>query len=181
MSRMTPDRWLGLVTLLAALVVLLVWIPRDVDSGIAEVVRRRTVLGDALAPTVAATLLALAGLGLLIGRGAEDVPRLDMTSLRWMLSLCAVMAVSLALMRWTGPAAAALLGAGEYRLLRADLPWKYLGFLIGGTLMIFALTSLAEGRIRPRRLALAFAAALIMALLYDLPFDDLQLPPNGDV
>jgi hypothetical protein len=30
-------------------------------------------------------------------------------------------------------------------------------------------------------LAIGLIAALCMALFYDLPFEDLQLPPNGDV
>lgn len=187
MPRMTPDRWIGLVTLLTALVILFIWIPLDVDSGLAERVRRRWVLGDALAPTVAASLLGLAGLMLFFtggprpGTGTGTGPRLDLQSVRWILALFTALAVSLALMRWTGPVLAHLLGAGEYRLIRTTFPWSYSGFLTGGTLLIFSLTSLAEGQIRLKRLALAFAAALIMALLYDLPFDDLLLPPNGDV
>ncbi len=181
MPRLTPDRWLGLITLGLALVILFVWIPLDVDSGLTETVRRRTVLGDALAPTMAAALLGLAGLALFLKGGHSDSVHLDRTSLIWALSLIATLTAALALMRWTGPALAALLTDTEYRLLRTTLPWTYLGFLTGGTLLIFTLTSLAEGRMRLGRLALAFAAALVMALLYDLPFDDLILPPNGDV
>ena len=74
-----------------------------------------------------------------------------------------------------------LLDGGEYRLLRDTAPWKYLGFVVGGTFMIFTLMSLADGRLRLMRLAMALLVTVIMALLYDLPFDDLQLPPNGDV
>ena len=181
MPRFSPDRWLGLITLIAALVILFVWIPLDVDSGIADRVRRRLVLGDALAPTVAATLLGLAGLILFLQGGEADGPSLDWAALKWIVALFAVLTVSLAIMRWTGPLATAFLGAGEYRLLRATFPWSYLGFVTGGTVLVFGLISLSEGRMRTARLALAVIAVLVMAAFYDLPFDDLLLPPNGDV
>jgi hypothetical protein len=68
-----------------------------------------------------------------------------------------------------------------YRPLRASVPWKYLGYVAGGAMLIFGLISLAERRMRPEHLFLSFVAALALALLYDLPFEDLLLPPNGDV
>ena len=70
---------------------------------------------------------------------------------------------------------------GDYRPLRDEIPWKYVGFVCGGGLLIFALIALVERRLRPVRLVLAFAFALALALIYDLPFEDLLLPPNGDV
>ncbi len=83
-------------------------------------------------------------------------------------------------MRYAGPLAAGALGE-KYRLLRDERPWKYVGFIIGGGGMIFGLMSLAEGRVQNIRLALALAIAAGLALIYDLPFEDLLLPPNGDV
>ena len=83
--------------------------------------------------------------------------------------------LALVVMRFAGPLAAEL-AAGDYRPLRDDPPWKYIGFVAGGALLIFSLNALVE-----RRLALAIAIALALALAWDLPFEDLLLPPNGDV
>ena len=71
-------------------------------------------------------------------------------------------------------------GETPYRVLRATAPWKYLGFALGGTVMTFGLIALSQHRPSWRLAALAFVATLVIALLYDLPFDNLLLPPNGD-
>ena len=82
----------------------------------------------------------------------------------------------------TGPILAWIVTGGEtpYRVLRATAPWKYLGFALGGTVMTFGLIALSQHRPSWRLAALAFVATLVIALLYDLPFDNLLLPPNGD-
>ena len=69
----------------------------------------------------------------------------------------------------------------SYRALRATPPWNYTGYLLGGTLVIAALITRINGNVRGKALLIGFIACLVIALLYDLPFDDLQLPPNGDV
>ena len=84
------------------------------------------------------------------------------------------------LMRYTGPIVAMLMNL-DYRPLRATPPWHYIGFLVGGTILIGGLTSLVERRLSARNFVIGFIAALVVALIYDLPFDDLILPPNGDV
>ena len=84
-------------------------------------------------------------------------------------------------MRWAGPALAGLLTDEGYRPLRDTAPWKYLGFLVGGSGMIAAMISLVEGRISRRAVLIGLVAAVALILVYDLPFDDLLLPPNGDV
>jgi len=38
-----------------------------------------------------------------------------------------------------------------------------------------------EGRLRWRILIISLLAVLILMLIYDLPFKNLLLPPNGDV
>jgi len=60
-------------------------------------------------------------------------------------------------------------------------PWKYLGYLLGGTLLIAGVVAWIERGVRWRSVVLAFGVVLALAMLYDLPFDDLLLPPNGDV
>ena len=47
--------------------------------------------------------------------------------------------------------------------------------------LVAGLIALIEGRLRPRTLLIGALAALALIVLYDLPFEDLQLPPNGDV
>ena len=96
----------------------------------------------------------------------------------------AIAALAFAVVRLAGPLAAELT-VGDYRPLRDEPPWKYIGFVCGGGLLIFGLMSLVERRLSLARLALAFAVAvavaLALALAHDLPFEDLLLPPNGDV
>ena len=86
-------------------------------------------------------------------------------------------------MRWTGPAAVALFGPEGvgYRALRDTVPWKLIGFLCGGTVMILGPIVLVERRLRWQAVAVAVVATVAMIVIYDLPFDDLLLPPNGDV
>ncbi len=176
---MTSDRWLGLFFLALALVIIFIWAPLDTGSGIAEKVRRRWSIGDALGPTVAGVVL-LIGAVLAGWKPGKDAPRLSQKNVIWVVGLIALFAVSIAVMRWAGPLAASVTEEG-YRPLRATIPWKYLGYLIGGTLMVGGLTSLVRGQFRASDWVVALLATLFIALIYDLPFDDLLLPPNGDV
>ena len=98
----------------------------------------------------------------------------------------AIIFFSLVIMRYAGPAVVAIAnmlqgGELEYRLLRDTAPWKYIGFFTGGVLMIGGMISLVEGRFRGRTLVAAILAVVAMIVIYDVPFDDLLLPPNGDV
>ncbi len=175
---------LGLAFLAFALFVLLIWVPLDTDTGLIEKVRRRWVIGDALAPSVAAVLIALGGglvtINALLGRG-EPMP-LGWSSLRFAGLSFGLLFVAFLLMRWIGPLAVTLAGEAEsYRNLRDTLPWKYLGFLSGGFVLIFVSIVAVERRLTVRAFLVAVLAPLIIALVYDLPFDDLLLPPNGDL
>ncbi|MEM6941334.1 MAG: hypothetical protein AAF943_16940 [Pseudomonadota bacterium] len=176
--KISPDTWLALFFLVTACVLIFIWIPLDTDSGIVETVRRKFVIGDALGPTVAATVIGLGAL-LAVLRPTQD-NLLSLQNIAWMLSLIGVFAASLLVMRYAGPLAA-FAQEGGYRPLRATPPWHYIGFLLGGTLMIGGLTGFAQRRWKAGDFAIGFAAALVIALLYDVPFDDLILPPNGDV
>lgn len=175
----TTNKVLGAITVVLALVGLLVWIPLDTETGILEQVRRKTDIGDAFAPTVADLVLLAGGILLLFEAGG---PVLTRAHVMWLGGLLFVLLVGLALIRWTGPVAAFLLSDGtEYRLLRDTWPWKYLGLLTGSVAIVAGLIALVEGRLSLRGVAIAFAVAAVLIGLYDLPFDDLLLPPNGDV
>jgi len=54
-------KWLGWLGIALCGLMLFVWIPLDVDTGIIEKVRRQVTLGDSFAPTVAALIIGLGG------------------------------------------------------------------------------------------------------------------------
>jgi len=198
---------LGAACIGFALVLLVVWIPLDVDGGVTERARGATRVGDALAPWVAGVLVALAGAMLLVGawRGGDGGgggvrdgdgdgvvnrgARGPVSALKFLLLLVTVFTVTIILYRYTGPAAVelarAVAGTGDalpdYRLLRDTAPWKYFGYFAGSWFMVFALIALTERRCTWRAALIAAAAPALIALCYDAPFDDLLLPPNGDV
>lgn len=182
MPRRTADRLIGVVVLIFAGLLLCVWIPLDVDGGYIERVRRQTLLGDAMAPTCAGVLMAFAALTLLFSKPKTGPgTTLDRASLTWVLSLGLLLAASLLIMRWAGPAVAGLFAGEDYRMLRASAPWKFIGFLLGATGLIAGMIAIVERRLVWWHIAIGLSAALAIAMFYDLPFDDLQLPPNGDV
>ena len=106
---------------------------------------------------------------------------LRLANLGYLAALGLCLLVSMALMRWAGPALVEAITDTEYRPLRDTAPWKYVGFVMGGTTMILSLIVLVERRLRWSRVLIALAVTLFLAAFYDLPFEDLLLPPNGDV
>ena len=99
------------------------------------------------------------------------------------MALIGVLAFSFAIMRWAGPLAHQLFGAEDqtYRMLRDTAPWKFIGFFIGGAGLITALISTIERRLSWRAALISALATAALILVYDVPFDVLILPPNGDV
>ena len=177
-SSSRKDKLLAIFFILAALLIIFLWVPMDTGTGLVEKVRRKYTIGDALAPTVAAAILLMGGVLLWL----RPSPHSSITKqhLIWTACLLGVLTLSLLLMRYTGPIAALLLDV-NYRPLRSTPPWNYIGFLVGGTILIGGLTSLVERRLSANSFIIGLIASLVVALLYDLPFDDLILPPNGDV
>lgn len=168
-------------------VMLLLWIPHDVETGVIVRVRNQVELGDAMAPSVVAWGFLLAGAMLAHSayrrRAAEG--GLTPGNLRFLCSAGAVIVASLLLMRYLGP----LLAAGirlldpdlpGYAVLRDLAPWKYLGFVAGGTVFISGLMSVVEGRLRGIAPLIGLAAVAVLIAIYDIALDDLRLPPNGD-
>ena len=174
---------LGIGVLVAAALIAFVWIPLDVESGIFEKVRRRLQLGDAFAPTLAAGLLGLGGLLLILESLRTKSPlKVGSHSIFYLIILALITVVFVTLLTWTGPLLVFLFGGegAEYRLLRNTPPWKYTGFVVGGTFLIAALIGFIERRFTWQGVVIGLAASFMLILLYDLPFDDLLLPPNGD-
>lgn len=180
-ERVNQDVVLGALALVFGLFIIFYWAPVDSDTGIAEKVRGRWSIGDALAPVVAGVVIVIAGVFISIGGALRGgAPGLDLANARYIATLLAIIVVSFLAIRYLGPITAGALGE-DYRPLRDTPPWKYIGFVLGGGGMIFALISLGEGRLQLKRLGLALAIAAVLALIYDLPFEDLLMPPNGDV
>ena len=186
MSR-AETRTLGLICVAFALVVVVVWIPLDTDTGLIEKVRRRVEIGDAMAPTLAALFVLAGGAILLLAPGAplRDAPA-KRPRLVFAAAMVGVLAAGIVLMLYAGPLALWLADTGraeprEYRLMRGSFPWKYIGFVLGGTVAITGLIAWAERRMTWAALIIGLGAVLGMIARFDLPFDDLLLPPNGDV
>lgn len=181
---MTPTgtRTLGLICVIFAALCIGVWIPLDTDTGLIEQVRRRVEIGDALAPTLAATFILLGGMGLILGSGRAGQASDPMgTTLGFAAAMLAILVLGFLVMLYAGPLALSLRGEPlEYRLMRDTFPWKYIGFGLGGVLAISGMISLAERRVTGRAILISIGAVLAMIALFDLPFDDLLLPPNGD-
>ncbi len=182
-SKTRANLFIGLGCLALGLVVAFIWVPLDTDTGLIEKVRRRVSIGDALAPTIAAAFVGLGGLLLLLSeRNAEVQPFPSRNNLRFVLFFLVMLVIVFGVMRWAGPFAVQLTGSDEpYRTLRDTAPWKWIGFALGGFGLVVSLISAVERRLRLRTVIIGVAAVIALIAIFDLPFDDLLLPPNGDV
>ena len=179
--------YLGLICVVVALVLIFIWIPLDTKTGIVEQSRGKFIIGDALAPTVAAGFVLLGGLVLSVfERSADAQPDLRKDQITFVAMLSAVVIVSIGIMRFAGPAAAEFTNMFrnepiEYRLLRATPGWKHIGFILGGVTMVSGIVAIVENRLSSRAVLTGIVAVLVLIAVFDLPFEDLLLPPNGDV
>ena len=183
----SQDTLIGIITMVAALCIGFVWIPLDIETGLIEKVRSRYEIGDAFAPAIATALLLGSGVMVVFEAKKHSAgPLLTLRHIQFALIMVLIGGLAIGLMKWTGPLAVAFAGLFDgslttYRPLRDTLPWKYLGYLAGSTCWIAILMTLCEREFKWQRLVLAFIVSLGIAVFYDVPFDDLLLPPNGDV
>jgi hypothetical protein len=184
---MTANKFTAGIFLVFAIVVLGVWIPNDVETGLLEKMRRHWVIGDSLAPTLASGFV-LIGAALILLFEKRDEAQFTMAAAQFVffLKLVIVILVALSVMRHLGPILVntyvAISGLDlEYRLLRDMIGIKHIGFLIGGVIMVGGMIAVVEGRLSRRALIIGLIWSLVLILVYDLPFEDLLLPPNGDV
>ena len=140
-----------------------------------------------LAPVLALCIMLFGGAWLMLSTNRTIIGKIAAPA-RAILMFLVIVGTSLLLMRFTGPVmvwlaeAVGVVEAGTgYRPLRDTLPWKFTGFLAGGTMMIWALSAYADNKWSWRRLVIGFLIALVIGAAFDLPFEDLILPPNGDL
>ncbi len=184
-SSLRPNLILAIGMALFALATALFWIPLDSSTGFIEKVRRQITIGDALAPTVACGFILLGAVLLLLERNQKNPGTSDWQHIRFGAMLLSLLLCSFVIMWQAGPLVVKLHNwinndTLQYRLLRDTVPWKYSGFVSGGVIAIAGTICLTERRFSLRALVVAIVAVAVMILIYDLPFDDLLLPPNGD-
>ena len=184
---MSSNKLIAGLFLVLSLIILGVWIPNDVETGMLEKMRRRWVIGDSLAPTLAAGFVLIGALLiLLVEKRSEKQFTMTVQQLVFFLKLLFVVLFALSVMRHLGPilvqSYATIVDLDlEYRLLRELIGIKHIGFLIGGMIMVGGMIAVLERRLSRRALMIGLIWSLVLILVYDLPFEDLLLPPNGDV
>jgi hypothetical protein len=177
--------------LIAGLLSVFIWIPNDSETWMIETFRRQTTMGDAFVPMICASLITIcAAIHLVLTLHRKDLhdtegPVFDGHTAAFMLQFLLILAVSIALMYWTGPLLVKLFAQADasditYRQMRGTYPYKIAGFVLGGFTLVFAVTTLIEGRMKWLRILSSLIAVAVLLLIFDYPFDSIILPPNGD-
>lgn len=189
---MKQDRWtLGLAAgaTLASLLILFVWIPTDIEGDVVETFRRQVSIGDAMAPTVVAVALLLVSVALGISSylrpDSGGMAPLDRKAVSFLIRMVGLSAFSALLMLYTGPTIVELLNilgqeVGTYRQLKDTAPFKFLGFAIGGVVLVAGGIMVVENKTSLSAIWIGIGAVIGLILLFDVPFDDVLLPPNAD-
>ena len=176
---------------LASLLTLFVWIPLDIETGVIETFRRRVTIGDAMAPTIMAVAILVVSvvMGILavfqLAENSSDVKEdIDKQSFVFLARLVIVVSIGLILMVYLGPMVVDLINTlggeiGSYRNLRATYPYKLIGYVFGGFVLIFGIISVVENRFSMNGALVSIIAVVVITMLYEVPFDNLLLPPNG--
>ncbi len=199
-QRRAPDPWnigFGVVTLAASLLALFVWFPLDIKGGFIQTnLTGNLEPGDAFFPILlAAALVALSLLQIVaaifnrqssIGGETDEAGQLSIRNLKFLACFSAILIAGLTIMFWFGPLVTATLGAmglidQSYRQLVDTVPYKYLGYLVGGFAMTTALVWWTEGRLRPRAVYTVVAVLAACILIFDILLDNILLPPNADI
>jgi hypothetical protein len=183
---------LAIFFIIASLISLLVWIPNDIETGVIERFRRQITIGDAMAPTMVAWGVLFVSIALLIDAilssrapRASENSVMDAQSFVFLFKLTIVIIIALLLMFYGGPLLVDFLNlvngeSNNYRLLKGSPPYKYIGYILGGFVMVFGSIGVVENKFSTNGAWLPIIAVTVLTLLYDVPFDNLLLPPNGD-
>lgn len=180
------------IFLIAALITVFIWVPFDSETAMIETFRRQTNMGDAFLPIVAGALICVCAAVqfLLSFRRTEDSdtedPVIDGNALAFLFQLTGITVGSLLLMYWAGPLAVSLFvfQTGDevltYRQMRGTYPYKLLGFALGGFTLVFFTAALIEGKTKVARVVSSLLVVAALISVFDLPLDNVLLPPNGD-
>jgi len=196
-QRTAPDPWdigFGAVTLVGAVLALGLWFPNDIAGAFIEYSPAgKAQPGDAFFPILLASALLVLSVVQLLGAFRSRTERLSLDSgaaltlanLEFLLKFFAIVLTGLAVMYWLGPLTTGALRAlgvidQTYRQLVDTVPYKYLGYVTGGFLMICGMITWAEGQVT-RRAVLTVAIVLAASVvIFDLLLSNIQLPPNAD-
>ena len=187
MPRLNADLVLALIAIVSGCLIAVVWAPLDSGTGLVERVRGRSSIGDALAPSLVGVLMVVSGALLLsVQHRLVRADTLVTANVIYLARHLLVLFAAISLMRWAGPALVSLLefsglSDASYRQLRATPPFNYIGFVLGGTVLVSGLIAMIEHRLTLHSVMIGVVASLAIALLIDLPFNNLLLPPNGDL
>ncbi|MGY9001705.1 MAG: hypothetical protein ACKVIF_00790 [Rhodospirillales bacterium] len=148
-------------------------------------------IGDAMAPTVVAAAILVVSILMGIMALIRPSPNLmvkeglDKQSFNFLSRMIITLGLGLSLMLYAGPLVVDFINTmgGEistYRQLKDTFPYKFVGYSLGGFVLVFGLVRLIENRSSLSAAWAAIIAVLLLTLLYEVPFDNLLLPPNGD-
>jgi len=188
------DPWnigFGVVVLIAAILSLLVWFPNDIKGGFIELNQvGKPEPGDAFFPIILASMLVVLSCGQLVSvifgpHSQHASGRLTFHNLKFLITLYAIIAAGLLVMFWLGPLVVNVLRAAgvvdnTYRQLADTVPYKYLGFVVGGFIISFGLIIRAEGMVRTRAALTVIVVIAVLIFILDILLHNIQLPPNAD-
>ena len=196
-TKAASDPWdigFGAVLFLLALGALLIWFPSDIRGGFLDVDHAgKPEPGDAFFPVLlAGAILLLSAIhvvkALLLNRQRvteEQQGRLTRDDLIFLVLFNAIVVISLAAMFWLGPLATFAVNffTGKeltYRQLVDTVPYKYIGYCVGGFVMTASLIGWAEAGLRWRAVLSVVAVITASIVVFDILLFNVQLPPNAD-
>lgn len=195
---LAPDPWnigFGAVLVLFALASLFVWFPHDIIGSFIETNQVGKVgPGDAFFPV----LLASAILGLSIvhllsmlfhrrtgADTAATIGKLTVANVWFLVRFHLVVLLGLFTMYVLGPVVVSAVNAVQssdlqYKALVDTVPYKYIGYAVGGCLLTMPLIAWAEGGLRLRSIIIVCGMVVLSILIFDVLLSNVQLPPNAD-
>ena len=177
---------IGVFGLALAIVAVTVWFPYDIaGSFMQKTLTGRVQPGDAFYPIVLAALLGLLGaiqmLASLRKTGERTSGELSLENLRFLIGLCAFLAISALLCYGLAPWLAETVNGGRpYRLLRDTAPWKFLGFGLAAPALIWPMVVLSERRVSLRGAIFVAVFVAILLVVFGMALPDTFLPPNAE-
>jgi len=188
------DPWnigFGVVMSTLSLLTLLVWIPNDIKGGFIDINQMgKPEPGDAFFPVILASLLLLLSAGQLARALFSHRPQplsgtLTLANLKFLLTFYLIVFAGLTIMYWFGPLVVDTMRTmgfidNTYRQLADTVPYKYLGYGVGGFLMTMGLIAWVEGTVRPRAILTVIIVLALLILVLDILLYNIQLPPNAD-